>query len=76
MVGTDADKDERFSVRPVCCRGAALLHRSLLHGAVAWQGSRKPNGDAANTRNGHGQETWMKTIDKADPIRPGYPAAA
>ena len=27
------------------------------------KGSRKPNGfDAANSRNGLGQETWMKTI--------------
>ena len=41
------------------------------------KGSRKPNGfDAANSRNGLGQEAWMKTIHKADPIRPGYAAAA
>ncbi len=41
------------------------------------KGLRKPNGfDAANSRNGLGQETWMKTIDKADPIRPGHPVAA
>ena len=41
------------------------------------KGSRKPNGfDTANNRNGLGQETWMKPIDKPDPIRPGYAAAA
>ena len=41
------------------------------------KGSRKPNGfDAANSRNGLGQEAWMKTTHKADPIRPGYAAAA
>lgn len=41
------------------------------------KGSRKPKGfDLANSRNGLGQETWMRTIDKADPSRPGYPAVA
>ena len=40
------------------------------------KGSRKPNGfDTANNRNGLGQKTWMRTIDKADPTRPGYAAA-
>lgn len=59
--------------------GVAQQHPevSFMVSVSVVKGSRKPNGfDAANTRNGLGQETWMKTIDKADPIRPGYPAAA
>lgn len=59
--------------------GVAQQHPevSFMVSVSVVKGSRKPNGfDAANSRNGLGQETWMKTIDKADPIRPGYPAAA
>lgn len=59
--------------------GVARQHPevSFMVSVSVVKGSRKPNGfDAANSRNGLGQETWMKTIDKADPIRPGYQAAA
>ncbi len=39
------------------------------------KGSRKPAGfDAANRRNGLGEQTWMKTIDKADRENPGLAA--
>lgn len=58
--------------------GVARQHPevSFMVSVSVAKGSRKPNGfDAANSRNGLGQETWMKTIDKADPIRPGHPAA-
>jgi len=59
--------------------GVARQHPeiSFMVSVSVVKGSRKPNGfDAANNCNGLGQEAWMKTIDKADPIRPSYPAAA
>ena len=59
--------------------GVAKQHPdvSFMVSVSVVKGSRKPNGfDAANNRNGLGQETWMRTIDKADPSRPGYPAVA
>ncbi len=59
--------------------GVAQQHPevSFMVSVSVVKGSRKPNGfDAANTRNGLGQEACTKTIDKTDPIQPGYPAAA
>ena len=39
------------------------------------KGSRKPAGfDAANKRNGLGEQAWMKTIDKANRENPGLAA--
>ena len=57
--------------------GVAVQHpdRSFMVSVSIAKGSRKPNGfDAANNRAGLGQEAWMKTITKADPLNPGLAA--
>jgi hypothetical protein len=49
--------------------GVAAQHpgQSFTVSVGVAKGSRKPAGfDAANWRNGLGEQTWMKTIDKAD----------
>lgn len=57
--------------------GVAIQHpdRSFMVSVSVAKGSRMPRGfDAANSRNGLGQETWMQTITKADPMNPGLAA--
>ncbi len=57
--------------------GVAAQHpgQSFTVSVGVAKGSRKPAGfDAANRRNGLGEQTWMKTIDKADWENPGLAA--
>ena len=57
--------------------GVAANHpgRSFIVSVSVAKGSRKPAGfDAANRRNGLGEEAWMKTIDKADRMDPSLAA--
>ncbi len=49
--------------------------RSFLVLVSVAKGSRKPGGfDAADKRDGFGQDHWMKTIEKRDPLAPGVAA--
>ena len=49
--------------------------RSFLVLVSVAKGSRKPGGfDAADKRNAFGQDHWMKTIEKRDPLTPGVEA--
>lgn len=49
--------------------------RSFLVLVSVAKGSRKPSGfDAADKRDGFGQDRWMKTIEKRDPLAPGVAA--
>ena len=48
---------------------------SFMVSVCVAKGSRKPAGfDAANRRNGLGEESWMKTVEKADRTDPGLAA--
>lgn len=49
--------------------------RSFIVSVSVAKGSRKPAGfDAANRRNGLGEEAWMKTVTKADRENPSLAA--
>ena len=52
-----------------------LPDRSFMVSVSIAQGARKPRGfDDANRQNGLGQQTWMKTLEKADRSNPGLAA--
>ena len=63
----------------VCQFGASVAARfpdhSFMVSVSIAKGGRKPRGfDDANRRNGLGQETWMRTIEKANRSNRGLAA--
>ena len=54
---------------------AQYPEHSFMVSITIAKGSRKPRGfDEANRRNGLGQETWMRTVEKANYGNPGLAA--